>query len=419
MQTPQREVGYQGKVTLVSPRGDQQIIMKIPGRRRKKTDWDRNVSTVNGSGLITCSSYYGGVSEDDLARDRRFRRLLSRGWRVTICGRLPRVSKPDVKLKKGLPFGDEFGDDQEKAGDTTEQKQGRDAGTSPNAKTEQKVKGEKESTQGKKPQQKQAEKGQLQQRGNRGGRKKTKGKQGDGQKRRGRSAKLLLTVQKCNQTGGAVRAPQPLQVTRELLKSAEASAELLAELVGRSALKVQYSVTVNAEALLTALEIGDNPLPPLESPDERPKVRILVSPDCSGSTQSWNGLGQAWALHLSSFPDVDVSYVDNFNGEFDLWTRVGDAYVQSQTTEQVKELLGKMDIILYLGDGDGRKLCSDYARGGVTVLAFDTYCANAEKPRLKIEELGHGGHLYWVDRVSVKAPETWAQAIRLCLNTRG
>ncbi len=236
-------------------------------------------------------------------------------------------------------------------------------------------------------------------RGNRGGRKERKQKQGS-------KPRIRIKVQNAGQNGGAgVYSPQPLQTNPALLKSAEESAEALARLVGRSAKKVKRGVTIDVEKLLVALETGNDPLPALETPDEKPKLRILVTPDCSGSTQSWNGLGQAWALHLSKLPDVDVVYYENFNGEF--W--------EVKENEEVQKLINSVDVVIYLGDGDGTELCRRYTSYGATVVALDSYCASLENPRLTSTEQIGNGTLYWVSSVSAKAPHTWKTGIELCL----
>lgn len=110
----------------------------------------------------------------------------------------------------------------------------------------------------------------------------------------------------------------------------------------------------------------------LEDPDERPKLKILVTPDCSGSTQNWSGLGQAWALHLSRIPDVDVIYFTNFNGE--LWEVEGDA--------ATRKLIESVDVVLYHGDGDSDGLCRRYASYGATVLACWTHTAPTTPTRV-------------------------------------
>lgn len=187
-------------------------------------------------------------------------------------------------------------------------------------------------------------------------------------------------------------------------RSAEKSARLLAELVGRSQLILRQGTTVDVEALLMALELGDNPIPPLEVPQERPQCRILITPDCSGSCQGWSGLSRAWATHLSRLPDVEVSYFQNCNGEF--W--------DAQLSSAWRQRLAEVDFLIYLGDGDGHSLCHAYARTGCTILALDCHCANVAKPRLEVTPVGNGT-VYWVDRVSASCPSTWYDAIACCL----
>jgi hypothetical protein len=186
-------------------------------------------------------------------------------------------------------------------------------------------------------------------------------------------------------------------------RSAARSAQLLSELVGRSVQKTVQGVTVDVERLLVALEVEDSPLPPLETPRERPRLRVLISPDSSGSTQNWSGLGKAWALEISKLPDVDVVYTDNFNGEF---------------TEglQAEKHLTEVDVMVYLGDSDGRDLCHRYAESGATVVALDCYSAWVANPRLaETSRKRGGGVLYWVDRCSAKEPDTWYKALKLVL----
>lgn len=234
-----------------------------------------------------------------------------------------------------------------------------------------------------------------------------RGRRGKNSHHYGRKPQLQKAVpDEIERHGGfGVYSPTPLRVEPGLLESAEESAKLLAELIGKSQKKIRRGTTIDVEELLIALEMGDNPLPPLEAPDERPKMKILVTPDCSGSTQGWSGLGQAWALHLSKLEGVDVIYAPNFNGEF---------YGINQS--DVNGLISSVDILIYLGDGDGYELCRHYSSMGATVIALDSYSANVAKPRLT--ELSEGG-MYWVDRVSAKAPKSWAEAVEICLKKGG
>lgn len=350
--------GYRGKVTLRSPSGGS-VTITVPGRRK------------NYDGSVSLDSWYSYQKTAE-RQDRIFKRYLSAGWKVFSHddGEVGEEEKKNTEIVIG----------------TTQSGSASHGGKHASAEVEDSPNAARQGKRARKC---------------RGGQKHRRNPE-----RQRSKARVRVQVQNAGQHGSVgVYSPQPLRITPGLLKSAERSAELLAELVGRSHIKVRRGVTVNAEDLLVALEIGDNPLPPLEDPDERPKLKILVTPDCSGSTQNWSGLGQAWALHLSRIPDVDVIYFTNFNGE--LWEVEGDA--------ATRKLMESVDVVLYLGDGDGHDLCQRYASSyGATVLALDSYCANYANPRLRTETHGQGT-LHWVDRVSAKEPDTWARAVELCL----
>jgi hypothetical protein len=346
-----KTIGYSGQVTLVSPSGDKKTIY-LPGRCRAW--WNKQI--VSGQG----------------GDEKKFYHLLSAGWKV-FFGQVGPNNKVCEEEKKNtdVVIGTTKSGNLSHGGDHAS----AEVANSPNA-----------AAQG------------CQVRGNRGGRKERQPKQKKSKR---------IQVQRARQVGsGAVYAPQPLRVKPGVLESAKESGELLAQLVGRSDQKIKRGVTVKTEKFLVALEIGDDPLPALEWPEERPKLKVLVTPDCSGSTQGWSGLGQAWALCLSQLPETDVIYVTNFNGS--IWETISEA-------ESLK-LIQSVDVVLYLGDGDGYSLCERYASLGATVLAMDCHCASVAKPRVKAKQIGQG-RLYWVDRVSAKEPATWTQAIRLCLGS--
>lgn len=356
--------GYHGRVTLLSPDEEKRVTIEVPGRWRC------------GDGHLIINRWYSDSAE---RLEKNFQRLLSAGWKVVKENDQPTVENTEGKV----------GEEEKKKTDlvigTTKSGNASHGGKHASGEVEDSPN---------------AAKKERRRRKCRGGQKYRRNLRYRLSKRR-----VRIEVQSVGKKGIAgVYAPQPLKVSNGLLESAERSAELLAELVGRSHLKVRRGVTVNAEKLLVALEIGDNPLPALEVPDERPKVKILVTPDCSGSTQDWNSLGQAWALHLSRLPDVDVVYFTNYNGE--LWEVKGDT--------ETRKLIESVDVLLYLGDGDGHELCRRYASFGATVLALDSYCANSANPRLKKENYRQGS-LFWVDRVSANDPDTWTRALELCL----
>lgn len=397
--------GYRYWTELVSSWGERRILF-IPGRRRDA--WRSKAVIVDRFGMQT--------QEMAERRDRQFRRLLSAGWKV-VGPTSPEKFAAEEQQRKSDPKGIDKVVGTTKTGSASH---GGDHASgevpdSPNKGGPQGQQGEKGTAKG--------DGGAKQQSGSGGGRKsddaKNEGKKNSrgcrgGQKlRRHKAARKtsgdgFAVVQNCaKQGGGSVYCPQPLRNGRAVSASALESAELLTELVGRSQVKTLQGVEVNSLRLLTALETGDNPLPPLEAPKERPKVRVLITPDCSGSCQGWSGVGQAWAMHLSNLPDVEVVYLTNSNGEF---YEIRD--VENSGAWSV--LLEKIDLVIYLGDGDGRQMCEQYARKGATVLSLDCYCAFVANPRAKsfVE-----GRLCWVDRVSAKDPATWAQAVKVGIAT--
>ena len=196
----------------------------------------------------------------------------------------------------------------------------------------------------------------------------------------------------------------------EALLAAEQAAGLLGELAGKASLKAQASRGIDVSGLLLALETGDNPLPFLESPIERPRARVLVTPDCSGSTQGWSWVARAWARALSSHPELEVAYVENCNGSL----YKGNGSSGSFTEKEERLLLGGLDLLVYLGDEDGRLLAEARARAGTLVIALDSFAASVQRPRLRSSERGR---LLWIDRVSAKAPLTWVEGLRLALKS--
>lgn len=347
----QRPCGYFYWVSLLSREGVVQT--KYVSGRRSWRDGTRRVFVADS--------------------DRTFCRLLSAGWKVISQERADELEAEREEQKKNtaLVIGTTQTGDQSHGGEHASQ----EVEDSPN----------------------------RAKRGCRGGRSKKAKEEKRRNKQREKHPPLQLN--RCSQrTGSAVYAAQPLRTNPALLASSEASAKLLMQLVGRSEARLQRGVIIDSARLVTALEIGDDPLPALETPDERPRLRILVTPDCSGSTQNWSGLGQAWATHLATMPDIDVVYLQNVNGDL----------IGGSMGVESRALIERADLVLYLGDGDGYELCRQYAAMGATVIGLDTYCANVANPRCKTELIA-GGTLHWVDRVSAKIPDTWHRAIARCL----
>ena len=203
--------------------------------------------------------------------------------------------------------------------------------------------------------------------------------------------------------GNPIFSPEPIaQMGREYLATARRSGDLLAKVAGRSSKKTVYSTGVDVDGLLMALEIGENPIPYLEKPVERSNIKVLITPDCSGSTQGWNGVAQGWAQVLASHENLDVIYVQNSNGW--LIADLGD--------KETKNLVQSVDLLVYLGDCDGRELCERYASYGTTVIALDSFCARVAEPRRRDKK---NEKILWYDRCSAKEPSTWETALRMAL----
>lgn len=434
--------GYWGSVTLVSPAGET-IKMSVPGReivRYRTTNGfleDKDVLVV-GRGLYTTAG-----REAALRKSRRFQDLLARGWRVagyvymagqkksapvvTPTGRVASkeaIARPEQKESEGV---DEVA---EATSLTSEDVHGgneatKDIQDSPNAANDGQnpenhgaevgVDGEEGSGDGQGDQSSseldsQSEGGSDRpSRGSRGGR---------SERRRAERAEVRRLaaqapppqVSKPTRNGAtSVLCLRPLDVSQGMRRAARKSAQLLAELIGRSTQKTVQGTQVQALDLLLALETGDNPLPALERPRLRPSLKVLITPDSSGSCQDWSGLGRAWALEVSKLPDVDVIYVENMNGQF-----MGAGY-RVVADEAVDGMLREVDVVIYLGDGDGYDLCHDYASRGATVVALDSYCASVAKPRLREVNRRGSGVVYWVDKVSNCDAATWFDGLKLVM----
>ena len=341
-------VGYWGPTHLLSPSGDSVEEVVLPERRKL------------GGGKLWVRG-----EDHSTRRVRRFHRLLSDGWKVITQEGAEAVKDAASEWKKGTDrvIGTTLTGDQSHGGDH--------------------------------------ESGEVKDRPKRGDR--------GGQRRRRAQkpeppASMTHWAGQHGKTG--VFSPQPLKVSAKSLMSAQKSAELLAELAGRSSHKIQGGTDIDIEELLMALETGDDPIPALERPAEIRKIKVVVTPDCSGSTQGWSGIARAWALLLSEEPNVDVFYAENSNGYF--WSSKGD------NNSEMWKLLPGVDLMIYLGDTDGVGLCEDAAKIGLTVVALDSACCNYGEPRIKHKNMG-AGTLSWVDRVSAKDSGSWYKALQLVL----
>ena len=117
-----------------------------------------------------------------------------------------------------------------------------------------------------------------------------------------------------------------------------------------------------------ALKTGENPLPYLDVPQKKRQLKVLATPDISGSCQNFSHLSQGFALVLAKMEDVAVTYIENHNGQL-----IGIEW----TKEKSAQFCSAQDIVFYLGDDDCVENALIAAEKGATFIAFSSYRANA------------------------------------------
>ena len=196
--------------------------------------------------------------------------------------------------------------------------------------------------------------------------------------------------------------------------AAKKSAAVLSAFIGKSLALLEYGIKSDIPQLLIRLESGDNPIPALEVPQNRPKMKIMISPDCSPSTHDWNGLSCAWAIMLAKSPDLDVLFCVNSNGE-----------PVNMSSDRYLTLMRSSDMIIYLGDADGmfhnKAWARDYGQHVIALSSAQTSIGNIPKYKLDnkmvhlIVQKYKRGVLRYVTGVSSKDPRTWVKALNLCM----
>lgn len=124
----------------------------------------------------------------------------------------------------------------------------------------------------------------------------------------------------------------------------------------------------HAVKIWKALKTGENPLPYLEVPNDKRQLKVLATPDISGSCQNFSHLSQGFALVLAKMEDVAVTYIENHNGQL-----IGIEW----TKEKSAQFCSAQDIVFYLGDDDCVENALIAAEKGATFIAFSSYRANA------------------------------------------
>jgi len=155
-----------------------------------------------------------------------------------------------------------------------------------------------------------------------------------------------------------------------------------------------------------ALQVGEDLRHYIEADVEKEEtVRLLVSPDQSGSTCSWSDVSTEFALALQeqcSRLDMKVALVPNFNG-----TPV------VEDREVAWENLGRVDVVLYLGDDDALETLPE-------IRQLNPACrivALSNKYSAAWNGIPHVNRdikdMSWVEGVAGRNPESFIRALRL------
>jgi len=367
------------KVLLISSDGNQKISMSLSSR---------SYSYKNDSRYKNDTWYQRSLAKD-LRDHKRYRDLLSRGWQVIATWDY--IYDPKDPYKKDWKKFTQEVDGSTRMGDQThgdEHNSGEVA-----HKAEKKTLEQREPSLEKESLDDNSESSTKPKRGRRGGR-------GNRQK-----AHKKETLQRHSEksSNSPVYSYQPIQVNKKLKESVKASAKLIKELVGKSIHTCESSYDIDIEGLMVAIEIGEDPTPYLEIPEQKPRMRILVTPDCSGSCQDWSGVAQGWALELQSIPGIEVFYVENCNGEM---------LCNKETKE---DLIKKQDIIIYLGDGDNDQI-RDLSKTGCTIISINNVCSSYSGVQVaQFEKYPKGGVYIELYKVHASNPDDWTEAIKLAI----
>jgi hypothetical protein len=194
--------------------------------------------------------------------------------------------------------------------------------------------------------------------------------------------------------------------------AAQKAAKLLSEIESTKTnrTKTRSGTEVDKEELIEALSTGTDPRPALNSPRERGRLSVVLSPDNSPSTAAWSQTANDFAQVLSSMPNTDATVIQNSNGEWDI--ERGDAGNHTAMSQRMQDA----DVMLYMGDKDGEESVKQLAADGHTVIALNgnttSSSAGDTEPYVEyVERTPRGGAVYWVSGVPVDNPDKWTAAM--------
>jgi len=138
------------------------------------------------------------------------------------------------------------------------------------------------------------------------------------------------------------------------------------------------------------------------------KVKVLVTPDMSGSTVGWSSISQQLAKHFKKgISNADVTIIDNFNGYIS-----NKGYHNTPSYNDTISTLSKYDIVLYLGDTDAEEILTspEMAKVETQIICLDNSYSNVGDVRLVNQQ---NPNTIWINGVSVKRDNDLKKAARL------
>jgi hypothetical protein len=194
--------------------------------------------------------------------------------------------------------------------------------------------------------------------------------------------------------------------------AAQKAAKLLSEIESTKTnrTKTRSGTEVDKEELIEALSTGTDPRPALNSPRERGRLSVVLSPDNSPSTAAWSQTANDFAQVLSSMPNTDATVIPNSNGEWNI--ERGGAGNHTAMSQRMQDA----DVLLYMGDKDGEESVKQLAADGHTVIALNGNTTSSSsgdtEPYVEyVERTPRGGAVYWVSGVPVDNPDKWTAAM--------
>lgn len=147
---------------------------------------------------------------------------------------------------------------------------------------------------------------------------------------------------------------------------------------------------------IKATETGEDLRPYIEAEFEEDSVKVLVTPDFSGSCSWCSKITGAFARELSKTTGIDVTYVENCNG-----------YPFSKDGWELdwRDIPASFDCVIYVGDYDAiDQMEYLYSSGKAKkIIALSNYGCNHNTPQVDREFSHH--NVIWVTHVNGNDPE--------------